>query len=165
VGSEDDSAREVPEVLWTLRLVTLSPKTSWSLLERCFLGKRHAALIRAIHKGVSPDVRDDCGATLLMHACGAGDIATCFILLSLGANVRLQNKELEHALGYLCAYNDGDDDARATIACTLVVHYGRRGKVMISECRLMARRIGLVKVAKVLSEHLKQISRVLPARE
>ena len=97
-----------------------APSNSWNELEGAFLEKNHVALIKTLKNGASPDLTDDCGSTLLMHACGVGSLVFASILISFGATVDHRNNDGECALGYLCSYNDSDEDARIEIAKILI---------------------------------------------
>ncbi len=93
---------------------------SWNELEDAFLEKNYTELILLLKKGVSPNSSDDCGNTALMHACSIGSLVLVGILISFGAIVNQRNAENECALGYLCSYNDLDEENRIGIVQILI---------------------------------------------
>ena len=132
--------------------LTTDSDAQWPILEAAFLSRDHVALIRALEAGVSPDARDDCGSTLLMHACGTADLATIFVLLAFGADWKLANWENEDAAGYLCAYNDKDEGSRLIVARALIGLAGNMWPAISAERGYKDSAIssGLMELANVL---------------
>jgi hypothetical protein len=93
---------------------------SWQPIQSAFISREYAELIKLIEEGISPDSIDDEGNTLLHHACGNCDLPTIYILLNLGANVNIFNKNNETMLGFLCSYNDEDENLRVIAARKII---------------------------------------------
>ena len=134
-----------------MRMDAIIMKSDWYRLEKCLLEDKPISLIRLFSNGTSPDLRDECGTTLLMHACGTANLKFIFILASFGARIDLVNHGGESALEYLCAYNDDDEVSRIIIFNALMLRSKKNNnKEFLRNLETFAKARRLLALSKVI---------------